>query len=59
VEGWCRGGFDEVGDPKMVDGIDSRGREFYGTARLILGCSVTDGHDTNEILNLSTNPHQN
>lgn len=29
------------------------------TARFILGCSVTDGHDTNEILNLSTNPHQN
>jgi hypothetical protein len=59
VEGWCDGRFDEIGDPKMVDGIDRRGRRFYGRARLILGCSVTDDHDTNEILNISTNPHQN
>jgi len=41
----------------MVDGIDRRGRRFYGRARLIMGCSVTDDHDTNEILNISTNPH--
>jgi len=47
VEGWCGGRFDEVGDPKMVDGIDSRGREFYGRARHILGFRVTDGQDTN------------
>jgi hypothetical protein len=58
VEGWCGGRF-EVGDPKMVDGIDSRGRRFYGRARLILGCSVTDGHVNNEILNLFTIPYQN
>lgn len=55
MEGWCGGRFDEVGNPKMMDGIDSRGKEFYGRARLILGCRVADGHDTNEILNLSTN----
>jgi len=49
MEGWCGESFDEVGDPKTVDGIDSRGRGFYGRARLKLGCSVTDGHDDNEI----------
>jgi hypothetical protein len=59
VEGWCGGRFHKVGDPKMVDGIDRRGRGFYERARLILVCSVTDGYDTNKILNLSTNPYQN
>ena len=55
MEGWCGGRFDEDGDSKIVDGTDNRGREFYGRARLTLGCGFTDGHDTNEILNLSTN----
>jgi hypothetical protein len=36
VEGWCGGRFYEVGDTKMMDGIDSRSRGFYGRARLIL-----------------------